>query len=149
MGIADKIKNSSVEARKTFQRNGLDVFMLTGDNRQTAVAMAVAAQAGIPAYRAEVLPGGKADFVKSLQQKGYVVAMIGDSINDSQALALADVNIDLGKGSDIAMDVANMTIISPDLAKIPKGRYSSPNKRYAPLDRTCSGPLSTTVLLYP
>ena len=92
--------------------------MLTGDN--AATAKAVAAQAGIQHYKAGVLPAHKADFVKELQQQGKVVAMVGDGINDSNALAQADVSIAMGKGSDIAMDVAKMTIISSDLAKIPK-----------------------------
>ena len=92
--------------------------MLTGDNNHTAAA--VAAQACINHYKAEVLPNHKADFVKELQQQGKVVAMVGDGINDSTALATADVSIAMGKGSDIAMDVAKMTIISSDLTKIPQ-----------------------------
>ncbi len=90
--------------------------MLTGDNEFTA--QAVAQQTNIPYYKAEVLPQDKADFVKELQRKGEVVAMVGDGINDSTALATADVSIAMGKGSDIAMEVAKITIISPDLTKI-------------------------------
>ena len=118
IAIADKIKQSSVEAVKQLQQAGIDVYMLTGDNEATAKA--IAKQAGIKNYKAEVLPGEKADFVKELQQQGKVVAMAGDGINDSNALAQADVSIAMGKGSDIAMDVAKMTIISSDLSKIPQ-----------------------------
>ena len=96
---------------------GVEVYLLTGDNRQTAAA--VAAQVGIAQFRAEVLPGDKDNFVQELQRQGKVVAMVGDGINDSQALARADVSIAMGKGSDIAMDVAKMTLMSSDLSKIP------------------------------
>jgi Cu2+-exporting ATPase len=116
--IADKIKETSVQAVKELQASGIDVYMLTGDNQSTAKA--IAGQVGIKNYKAEVLPAQKADFVKELQQQGKVVAMVGDGINDSNALAQADVSIAMGKGSDIAMDVAKMTIISSDLSKIPQ-----------------------------
>jgi Cu2+-exporting ATPase len=92
--------------------------MLTGDHEMTAKA--VSAQVGIKHYKAGVLPEQKAAFVKELQAQGKVIAMVGDGINDSTALALANVSIAMGKGSDIAMDVAKMTIISSDLAKIPE-----------------------------
>jgi Cu2+-exporting ATPase len=118
VAIADKVKPSSKEAVKQFREAGIEVYMLTGDN--AATARAVAGQAGIMHYKAEVLPAQKADFVKKLQKGGKVVAMVGDGINDSSALAQADVSIAMGRGSDIAMNVAKMTIISSDLAKIPK-----------------------------
>lgn len=118
LAIADQIKSSSKNAIAELQSNGIDVFMLTGDNEMTAKA--VAESVGIHHYRAEVLPSQKADFVKQLQGEGKVVAMVGDGINDSTALAQADVSIAMGKGSDIAMDVAKMTIISSDLQKIPE-----------------------------
>jgi Cu2+-exporting ATPase len=116
IAIADKIKSTSVEAVKELQAAGIEVYMLTGDNQFTAKA--IASQVGIHHYEAEVLPAYKAAFVKELQQQGKVVAMVGDGINDSNALAQADVSIAMGKGSDIAMDVAKMTIISSDLTKI-------------------------------
>ena len=118
VAIADKIKDTSVVAVKQLQLDGIEVYMLTGDNQATAAA--IAGQAGIAHYQAEVLPAGKATFVKQLQQQGKVVAMVGDGINDSNALAQADISIAMGKGSDIAMDVAKMTIISSDLSRIPE-----------------------------
>ena len=116
--ISDKIKETSVEAIRQMQDMGIELYMLTGDNEATAKA--IAKQTGTGHYKAEVLPQHKADFVKELQSKGKVVAMVGDGINDSTALATADVSIAMGKGSDIAMDVAKMTIISSDLTKIPQ-----------------------------
>ncbi|MBB2949393.1 heavy metal translocating P-type ATPase [Sphingobacterium sp. JUb56] len=116
LAISDKIKETSIEAIKQLQRMGIELYMLTGDNEATAKA--IAQQTGIANYKAEVLPQHKADFVKKLQKEGKTVAMVGDGINDSTALATADVSIAMGKGSDIAMDVAKMTIISSDLSKI-------------------------------
>ncbi|THD30647.1 MAG: cadmium-translocating P-type ATPase [Flavobacterium johnsoniae] len=118
IAISDKIKETSVEAIKEIQEMGIELYMLTGDNEATAKA--IAGQTGIGHYKAEVMPQHKADFIKELQQQGKVVAMVGDGINDSTALATADVSIAMGKGSDIAMDVAKMTIISSDLTKIPQ-----------------------------
>lgn len=118
VAIADKIKETSKSAIETLQNKGIDVYMLTGDNQQTAKA--VAEQVGLKHYKAEVLPSDKAGFVKQLQAEGKIVAMVGDGINDSHALAQADVSIAMGKGSDIAMDVAKMTLITSDLNSIPK-----------------------------
>lgn len=118
IAIADTIKETSVEAVRQLQNMGIELYMLTGDNEATAKA--IAQQTGMQHYKAEVLPQHKADFIKELQQQGKVVAMVGDGINDSTALATADVSIAMGKGSDIAMDVAKMTIISSDLTKIPQ-----------------------------
>ncbi|MEO2052140.1 MAG: heavy metal translocating P-type ATPase [Allomuricauda sp.] len=118
LAIMDSIKESSKEAIREMQGNGMEVYMMTGDNKMTAEA--VSQQVGIKSYEAEVLPSEKADFVKRLQESGKVVAMVGDGINDSQALAQADVSIAMGKGSDIAMDVAKMTLITSDLNAIPK-----------------------------
>jgi Cu2+-exporting ATPase len=118
LAISDKIKANSALAIKEMQDMGIDLYMLTGDNEATAKA--IAEQTGIGHYKAEVLPQDKADFVKELQRQGKTVAMVGDGINDSTALATADVSIAMGKGSDIAIDVAKMTIISSDLTKIPQ-----------------------------
>lgn len=118
ISITDKIKATSAGAISALQQQGITVYMLTGDNEKTAAA--VAGSVGITHYKAGVLPADKAAFVKALQQQGRVVAMVGDGINDSQALAEADLSIAMGKGSDIAMDVAKMTLITSDLNSIPK-----------------------------
>ena len=114
--ITDQIKDSSKQAISTLKERGIEVYMLTGDNQKTATVLAQ--KAGITHFRAEVLPAQKADFIRELQQQGKQVAMVGDGINDSAALAQADLSIAMGKGSDIAIDVAKMTIISSDLRKI-------------------------------
>ena len=116
LAIADEIKETSIEAIKELQKMGIEVHMLTGDNFNTAKA--IAEKTGISSFKGEVLPKDKADFVKELQAQGKIVAMVGDGINDSTALAYANVSIAMGKGSDIAIDVAKMTIISSDLMKI-------------------------------
>lgn len=118
ISINDPIKTGSREAIQKLREAGLEVYMLTGDNPVTA--RAVADSTGIRHYRAEVMPSDKADFIKELQKEGKKVAMAGDGINDSQALAQADVSIAMGKGSDIAMDVAKITLITSDLNAIPK-----------------------------
>ena len=118
LAIADKIKETSKMAIATLQERGIEVYMLTGDNNKTASA--VAKQVGITNYQGEVMPSDKAAFVEKLQADGKIVAMVGDGINDSHALAQANVSIAMGKGSDIAMDVAKMTLITSDLQSIPK-----------------------------
>lgn len=118
LAIADKIKPTSKSAIESLRRKGIYVYMLTGDHLRSAEA--VAAQVGILHVKAEVLPSQKAEFIKELQAEGKVVAMVGDGINDSEALALADVSIAMGKGSDIAMDTAKMTLTTSDLNSIPK-----------------------------
>jgi Cu2+-exporting ATPase len=118
LAIADRIKPSAQEAIAKLKASGIQVYMQTGDARRTAQAVAKAV--GIDHFRSEVLPKDKAAFVHGLQQQGQVVAMVGDGINDSEALAKADVSIAMGKGSDIAMDVARMTLISTDLNTIPR-----------------------------
>ena len=118
LAIADKIKPTSIKAVKQLHDLGIEVYMLTGDNESTAKS--IANQLGISQYKSEVLPADKAGFIEQLQRAGKVVAMVGDGINDSAALATADVSIAMGKGSDIAMDVAKMTLISSDLMKVPQ-----------------------------
>ena len=118
LAIADKIKETSKKAIAMLQERGIEVYMLTGDNNKTASA--VAKQVGITNYQGEVMPSDKATFVEKLQADGKIVAMVGDGINDSHALAQANVSIAMGKGSDIAMDVAKMTLITSDLQSIPK-----------------------------
>ncbi len=117
IGLADKIKQTTITAINELKRIGLDVYMLTGDNE--AAARSIAAKVNITNYKSGVLPHEKSEFIKKLQSKGKTVAMVGDGINDSTALAQADLSIAMGKGSDIAMDAAKMTIISSDLMKIP------------------------------
>ena len=117
LAIADKIKASSSEAIEELKALSIEIHMLTGDNEATATA--IANKVGITNFQAEVLPQDKSEYIKRLQANGKTVAMVGDGINDSTALAQADVSIAMGKGSDIAMDVAKMTIISSDLNKIP------------------------------
>ena len=116
IAIADQIKSTSFAAIESLKKSGIEIHMLTGDNEHTA--MSVAHQTGITHYKAGFLPGDKADYIKKLQQEGKVVAMVGDGINDSQAMAQADVSIAMGNGSDIAMDVAKMTIVSSNLGSI-------------------------------
>jgi P-type Cu2+ transporter len=116
IAIADQIKATSIEAVRQLQESGIEVYMLTGDNQQTAKA--IASKAGIAHFKAEVLPADKSNFIKQLQAEGKIVAMVGDGINDSNALTQADVSIAMGQGSDIAMDAARMVIISSDLTKI-------------------------------
>ena len=117
VAITDRIKPTSKSAIQELQRKGIEVYMLTGDNESTA--QEIARQTGIHHFRANVLPSEKADFIKEQQTAGRKVAMVGDGINDSAALAQADLSVAMGKGSDIAMDVSKITIISSDLNKLP------------------------------
>ena len=117
IAVSDPIKPSSQAAIQKLTRQGIEIHMLTGDNRQTAEA--VAKEVGIQHTHGEMLPSDKANYIQQLQSKGRIVAMAGDGINDSQALAQADVGIAMGHGADIAMDVAKMTLTRSDLADIP------------------------------
>ncbi|MFM1913737.1 MAG: hypothetical protein RIR51_1589 [Bacteroidota bacterium] len=117
IAIEDEIKESSIQAIQKLQSLGIETYMLTGDNTQTAAS--IAKKASISNFEAEFMPQDKANFIKNLQTNGKIVGMVGDGINDSTALATADISIAMGSGSDIAMDVAKMTIISSDLNKIP------------------------------
>ena len=116
LAITDRLKPTTVQAIEELHKQGVEVWMLTGD--QPEAAREVAKQVGIAHYQAGVLPQEKATFVQTLQAKGKKVAMVGDGINDSAALAQADLSIAMGQGSDIAMDTAMVTILSSDLVKI-------------------------------
>lgn len=116
IGISDEVKPSSYEAIKAFHKKGIEVIMVTGDNEFSAKA--IAKEVEIDQVVANALPKDKMNIIQELQQKGKVVAMVGDGINDSAALAQADVSIAMGNGSDIAIDVAEITLIGGDLTKI-------------------------------
>lgn len=124
IAITDKIKTTSASAIKKLRDMGLEVYMLTGDNHKTATSIASGLM--LNGFKSELLPAGKADFIKALQEKGKTVAMAGDGINDSQALAQADISIAMAQGTDIAMDVAKITLITSDPELIPRAlRLSS------------------------
>ena len=125
LAISDKIKANSTIAIKQLLSLGIKPYMLTGDNLQTAKN--IAGKVGIKDFKAECTPTEKAAFIKNLQEKGHIVAMAGDGINDSMALAQADISIAMSRGSDIAMDVAKITLISSDLLKITEAIQLSRN----------------------
>lgn len=118
LALTDEVKSTSATAIKQLKALGIDTYMLTGDNAQTAAV--VASEVGIDHYVAHTLPADKANFVKQLQAEGKKVAMVGDGINDSAALAVADLSIAMGRGSDIAIDTAMLTLLTSDLLRLPQ-----------------------------
>jgi P-type Cu2+ transporter len=116
--IDDKVKGTSKSAIEELKGLGIETIMLTGDKHE--VAQKVSSEVGINQYFGKMLPGDKSKFITDLQKKGYIVGMVGDGVNDTQALASANVSIAMGKGSDIAMDVAAITLITSDLGLIGK-----------------------------
>ena len=133
----ESLKPHAKEAMTALRQEGIEVYMMSGDKEEAARYWAQ--EAGIGNYQSKVLPGDKQALVKTLQQQGKRVAMVGDGINDTQALALADVSIAIGRGTDVAMDVAQITLMGDDLMALPD----------AVVGRISSGLLSTTSCAFP
>jgi Cu+-exporting ATPase len=121
--VSDPLKQSAKTAIGELRQQGLNIVMLTGDNR--VIAETVSRQLGIQEFHAEVLPGDKAKIISDLQQHGRIVAMAGDGINDAPALAQADVGIAMGTGTDVAIESAGITLVKGDLAAIVRARKLS------------------------
>lgn len=116
IAVADTVKETSVQAIQRMKRLGLTVIMLTGDNRRTAEA--IAREVGIEQVWAEVLPEEKGERIRDLKRQGHRVAMVGDGINDAPALAMADIGMAMGTGTDIAVETADVTLMRGDLNSV-------------------------------
>lgn len=155
VAVQDTVKDSAKEAVEILKQNGQEVIMLTGDNERTAKA--IARTVGIDEVIAEVLPEDKADKVKAVQESGKIVAMVGDGVNDAPALALADVGIAMGSGTEVAIEAADLTILGDDLTLIPKAinlshktiRNIKQNLFWAFLYNTLGIPIAALGLLAP
>jgi Cu+-exporting ATPase len=116
LAVADRVKDSSRTAVETLKAMGLEVYMLTGDNRRTAEA--IGREVGVDQVMAEVIPESKAQAVEQIRREGKIVAMVGDGINDAPALVTADIGMAMGTGTDIAMESADITLMNGDLMSV-------------------------------
>jgi P-type Cu+ transporter len=155
LAVADAIRPESAEAIKALRQRGLRVVMLTGDSY--AAAAAIAKEAGVDEFHAQVRPADKAEKVRAEQSAGHIVAMVGDGINDAPALAQADVGIAIGTGTDVAIESAAITLIQGDLTRVVKAldlsrrtiRTIRQNLFWAFLYNTLGIPLAALGLLNP
>lgn len=142
----ESLKPHAKEAMTALRQEGIEVYMMSGDKEEAARYWAQ--EAGIGNYHSKVLPGDKQALVKTLQQQGKRVAMVGDGINDTQALALADVSIAIGRGTDVAMDVAQITLMGDDLMALPDAVVLS-RKTVGMIWQNLFWALSTTSCAFP